>query len=526
MALNLNIPVLQEHPVFIAETRPQRIHQLLQEINSQDPADIATHLHNELETLNRQKVSSSQRTQALDCYRNLIINVTAALSADYINSTLPLEDKAKSAATACESLWLELGYGYKLVLIDLQNQLIKLRTDKSSALAIQRAMHAIAEYTLVHYQTYLTPPSHVWSDLHQLYFCAAKLGILYTNIPVDPVPTQAKTYARLLTSIEDTYKHTLLVSLAQPHHLTQQDISATADYLAHHIQSARVTAIEPLENSSGAFIINLTSDAPPIPYSKLKSEPNPDSELLLHTIDLIRGIHEDLSNLQNRSTPTNGSINADANHNDYIELLSYLITNWGISPKRIFSRSAKNGDIDIVAGIEDIHNTITATATANTPTNNSNPVAQAYQVTPSHWKILNISATGISIRRYHTAQKNIKVGGLIALKAKNEQQWSIGLVKWANCGTRDRLDIGVQLIAPNADSATAQTFQHGSHSKILILPEITAVNQAATIIAPRGTYIHGRLLTYTCNQKTLQVSLNRLIERTHEVERIQFDIMN
>jgi len=525
MALNLNIPVLQEHPVFIAETRPQRILQLLQEINSQDPVDIATHLHNELETLNRQKVSHSQRTQALDCYRNLIINVAAALSADYINATLPLEDKVKSAATACEALWLELGYGYKLVLIDLQNQLIKLRTDKSSALAIQRAMHAIAEYTLVHYQTYLTPPSHAWSDLHQLYFCAAKLGVLYTNIPADPTPTQAKTYARLLTSIEDTYKHTLLVSLAQPHHLIQQDISAIADYLAHHIQSARVTAIEPLENSSGTFIINLTSDAPPIPYGKLKSEPNPDSELLLHTIDLIRGIHEDLSKLQNRSTPANGSIDADANHNDYIELLSYLITNWGIAPKRVFNRSAKNGDIDIVAGIEDIHNIITASQTTNTA-NNSNPVAQAYQVTPSHWKILNISATGISIRRYHTAQKNIKVGGLIALKAKNEQQWSIGLVKWANCGTRDRLDIGVQLIAPYADSAMAQTFQHSSNSKILILPEISAMNQAATIIAPRGTYIQGRQLTFTYNKKTVQASLNRLVERTHEVERIQFNLMN
>lgn len=520
MALNLNIPALQEHSVFIAETRPQRILQLLQEINSQEPADIATHLHNELETLNRQKVSPNQRTQALDCYRSLIISVTTALAADYINSTLPLEDKAKSAATACEALWLELGYGYKLVLIDLQNQLIKLRTDKSSALAIQRAMHAIAEYTLVHYQTYLTPPSHVWSDLHQLYFCAAKLGILYNSIPADATPTQAKNHAHLLTSIEDTYKHTLLVSLAQPHHLIQQDISAVADYLAHHIQAARVTAIEPLENSSGAFIINLTSDAPPTPYSKLKSAPNPDSELLLHTIDLIRGIHEDLNKLQNRSVPANGSINADANHNDYIELLSYLITNWGISPKRIFNRSAKNGDIDIVAGIEDIHNIITASNA------NNDSSAQAYQVTPSHWKILNISANGISIRRYHTAKKNIKVGGLIALKAKNEQQWSIGLVKWANCGTRDRLDIGVQLIAPYADSAFAQAFQHSSNSKILKLPEISAMNQAATIIAPRGTYIHGRQLTFTCNHNSVQASLNRLIERTHDIERIQFNIMN
>ncbi|MDP3210290.1 hypothetical protein [Methylotenera sp.] len=523
MALNLNIPALLEHPVFIAETRPQKIHQLLQELNTQDAVDIATHLHNELETLNRQKVSPSQRMQALDCYRTLVIKTSNVLATDYINATLPLEDKAKSAATACEALWIELGYGYKLVLIDLQNQLIKLRTDKNSAIAIQRAMHAIAQHALVQYQTYQTPPSFIWSDLHQLYFCAAKLGIMHTVIADEPAQLSIKTYAHLLTSIEDTYKHTLLMSLAQPHHLIQQDISAIADYLAHHVSTARITAIEPLENSSGAFIINLTSDAPPIPFNKQKTAPNPDSELLLQTIDLIRDIHEDLNKLQNRTSPVNGSISPDANHNDYIALLAYLITNWGISPKRIFSRSAKNGDIEIVAGIDKIHNIITATSITN---DDSNLALNASHATPSRWKILNISATGISIRRYHNAEKNIKVGGLIALRGKNEQQWSIGVVKWANCGTRDRLDIGVQLIAPCAESAVAQTFQHSAISNILVLPEIVAVKQVATIIAPRGTYINGRQLTYTYNQKSEQVILNKLIERTHDFERIQFNIIH
>jgi hypothetical protein len=520
MVLNLNIPMLLEHPVFIAETRPQKIHQLLQEVNIQDAADVATHLHNELEILNRQKVSPNLRMQALDCYRTLIINTTGALAADYINTMLPLEDKAKSAALACESLWLELGYGYKLTLIDLQNQLIKLGTDKNSALAIYRAMHAIAEYAQVHYQTYLTPPNHIWSDLHQLYFCAAKLGIMHTNINDDTAQVTTKTYTHLLTSIEDIYKHTLLMSLAQPHHLTQQDISAIAEYLAHHVSTARITAIEPLENSSGAFIINLASDTPPTPYSKQKSAPNPDSELLIHTIDLIRDIHEDLNKLQNSTTPESGSISANANHNDYIELLAYLITNWGISPKRIFNRAAKNGDIEIVVGVKNIYSTINATQAT---VDGVSVFANTTQVTPSHWKVLNISATGISIRRHHTAEKNIKVGALIALRAKGEPLWSIGFIRWANCGSRDRLDIGVQLIAPYADSAIAQTFQHTSNSNILVLPAIAATKQATSIIAPRGTYINGRQLIFTCNQKSKLVALNKLIERTHDVERIQFN---
>lgn len=520
MALNLNIPGLSENPVFIAETRPQRIHQLLQELNTQDPIDIATHLHNELETLNRQKVPSSQRVQALDCYRELIVSVTSAMADEYIDATLPLEDKAKSAALACESLWLELGFGYKLVLIDLQNQLIKLRTDKSSALAIKRAIHAIAQYATVYYHTYRAPPNHVWSDLHQLYFCAAKLGILNTAIQDDATNKDHASDAQHLASIEDLYKHTLLMSLVQPPHLRQRDINTIAAYLGHHVGKARITAIEHLENSSGAFIINLTSDKPPTLYSKLKSAPNPDSDILLHTIDLIRDVHEDLSNLQTGKAPESGSISPDSNHNDYIELLTYLITNWGVPPKRIFNRSAKNEDIDVVVDIENIHNVIAATQ-------NGSLASASTNATPSHWKILNISATGLSIRRHHTAEKNIKVGGLIGLRGKNESQWSIGIIKWANCGTRDRLDIGIQLIAPNAESSVAQTFPHGnSNINILILPEITAVKQPASIIAPRGTYIDGRQLLYKHHNKSIQIALSKLIQRTHEVERFQFSVVN
>ncbi len=131
--------------MFIAETRPQKIEQLITELAVNNPEALAAHLHEELETLNRQKVSPNLRLQALETYRPHLINAVQSLAEAYMQATLPLQEKAKSAAAINESLWLELGYGYKLALIDLQNQLIKLGTDKSSALAIHRAIHAVSE---------------------------------------------------------------------------------------------------------------------------------------------------------------------------------------------------------------------------------------------------------------------------------------------------------------------------------------------------------------------------------------------
>lgn len=509
MAIKLNTPVLHEKPIYIAETRPQKIELLITQLKDHNPVSLATHLYEELETLNRQKVPPKLRLQALETYRPHLINAAQSLSKAYMQATLPLQEKAKSAAAICESLWLELGYGYKLVLIDLQNQLIKLGTDKSSALAIHRAIHAISEYTLVHYQTYVIPPSHIWSDLHQLYFCAVQLDIHHNAIE----PDRNKLNDGLLNTIENAYKHALLMSLAEPQQLTQHDIILIHDYLSHHIKHTLISAVVPLQNTTGAFIINLNSDSPPMQLGKQKSKPNPVSDVLLQTLDLLFAIHQDLKSLQNHQLPENNSIPAGANRSSYIQLLTHLIKNWGISPKRIFNRSLKNGDIELATGITALHHICSDI---------NQPVTAE---TLSRWKILNISPTGMAIRRHHTAEKNISVGALVGIRTNNEPRWDIGFVRWANCGTRDRLDVGIELIAAEALSAIAHAKDDAQNEQILLLPEIIAAKQAATIIAPIGTYQPARQLSIQCKNKIMQVMLTRLVEQTHLIERIQYSTL-
>ena len=513
MALNLTIPNLKDKPLIIAETRTPKIALSLLNLDKQHPLETATYLQTELEILNRQKVSVNNRIQALDAYRPLLISTAQALAEDYDNASLPLHDKAKLAASAAESLWLELGYGYKLALVDLQNQFIKLGTDKSSAYVIQRAIDALAEYALVCYQTYVTPPDFVWSDLHQLYFCAVQLGIQHLNIQNSNPVASDKLNSNSTVSIENTYKHALLMSLADPQHLAQKDVRLIANLLAFYVADAEIGAVTPLTSSSGAFIISLNSNKPPVPYSKLKEFPDADNDILLQTMILVRSIHQNLNSLKNGQLPKDGSIPADANSSDYIELLTYLIKHWGVIPKRIFNRSQKNGELELVTGIAAIHQ-------------HSNLEHTASKSMPSRWQILNISASGISIRRHPTADKNIKIGSLLGFKTKNETNWSLGLVRWANCGSKDRLDIGVQLIAPQAQSAIARIDERDSDEMVLLLPEIAAVKQAMTIIAPKGTYQPAQQLTLKYNNISQHVMLTKLIERSSQFERMQFSIIS
>ncbi|NOU24459.1 MAG: hypothetical protein HOO90_02870 [Methylotenera sp.] len=527
MALNLYIPTLKDNPIIIAETRPQKISQSLIAQHGKNLLDIASFLNSELEILNRQKISPSTRVQALDAYRPILISTAQALSEDYSIAALPLHDKAKLAAAAVESLWLELGYGYKLVLVDLQNQLIKLGTDKSSANAIQRAMHAVAEHALVYYQTYFTPPEHIWSDLHQLYFCAIKLGI--QNVKVDEDKSVVGSTSTHANTIENTYKHALLMSLADPQHLTQKNMRLAAEYLAFHVENAKISVVAPLEITTSCFVVDLSSNKPPVPYSKQKTAPNPDSDILLQTLDLVIAIHQDLSSLQNEQLPKDGGIPVNANRDEYIDLLTYLIKHWGVTQKRIFNRTKSQGEVDIVTGIPAIHyfsSSLNEAARAN-----KSPIGKAQTNdldTPhaSRWHIINISAIGMSVRRHPTAEKNIRIGSLLGFKTKDEQNWSVGLVRWASCGNRDRLDIGVQLIAPRAQSAIARINKTGREELVLLLPEIIAVKQLATIVARVGTYEPARQLSITYNNNTHVIMLTKVIERSHHFERIQYSVIS
>jgi len=350
MALTLNIPKVIDKPIIVAESRPQKILQALSDANNQNALELAAHITGELEVINRQKMPASNRIQALEAFRPALISNVETLASYYQNATLPLQDDAKLAAKAVELLWLELGYGYKIALIDLQHQLIKLGSEKTTVLTIARAMHAVSEQAMLYYQTYFDAPEQVWGDLHQLYFCAVQMGV--QSIKTESINSNDESR---ITTIEHIYKHALLMFLADPQHLTQEDMRLIANYLAYHANLAQISAVPPEDAEKAAFIISLNANLPPVPCVKKQKTFNSNTDIVLNTIDLVRTIHQQLGLLKEQKLPQDGSIPRHANIPEYVDLLTYLIKHWGITPKRIFNRSPENGEIELVTGITAIH---------------------------------------------------------------------------------------------------------------------------------------------------------------------------
>jgi hypothetical protein len=182
MPLSLKIPALSEKPLLIAETRAAKLFEFVEKLPLNNPLQAAATLLDEMEILNRQRIAPDARIRALEIYRPVLLRISEMLATYYAAATLPLPAQAKEYAAVAESLWLELGYGYKLALIDQQGKLFTLGGSKTNALILQRAIESLGKLAMVYYQTYVTPPGSLWQDLHQLYAHAAQESLLDVEI--------------------------------------------------------------------------------------------------------------------------------------------------------------------------------------------------------------------------------------------------------------------------------------------------------------------------------------------------------
>ncbi len=529
MALSLELPALEDKPLIIAETRSQKITQFISNLPLAKPLEAATLLFDEMEILNRQKVSADARVKALEIYRVTVISLTENLAEEYCSAPMPLPQQAKEHVAAAESLWRELSYGYKLALIDSQTKFFSLNSSKSIALIVQRAMEALCQLAMISYETYSTVAGNIWSDLHQLYFFAVQQSLHEIELTANGDQTGAG-------SINHTYKQALLMSLTDPQHLPPQNIKQVADYISRYSDHTQLQGIAPLENPAGIFLVSLNADKPPIPYSKNLKQADQGNDILLITMDLARLVHQHIQMLQADNPTKNSGLPDNATDPDYLDMLVYLIKHWGASPKRIYNRSRKNDGVELGIGIATAHYFVNS-ENHNTAPNGMSDVteisahitrkssASQKKFSPSRWQVLNISAGGMALRKSPDAEVTVRVGDLLSVKNIGESHWSVGVLRWISNNDQQQLDIGTQLIAPEAKAAGAREPDQKEFEPVLLLPEIPAIKQPSSVVSACGMYSPARILELGEHGKISRIMLTRLVERTNSFERFQFSYL-
>ncbi len=508
MVLNLNVPVLVDHPLIVAETRPAKIIKFLNALPVTNILETSQALQEELEILNRQKVAADTRIKALETYRPAIIATTESLASHYCNAPLPLPEQEKQYAALANTLWTEMAYGYKLALLDFEAKLFKFGGTKPIALCLHRILDALRMQLEIYYETYRAQPPSLWGELHQVYSFAVQRE-LETSTVEDPVRNQ-------LLPISHIYKQALLLSLADPQHLSQRDIKLTCDYITRFAHLTQLQRPETIENPAAIFLISSNRDKPPVPLGKRLRKVDEEQDFFLLTMDLARQIHQHIKQGQLGPFPAQAGLPESASQPRYQDLLTYLLRHWGASPKRIFTRTPKNDGIELAIGLPALHHTL---ITKNLSTSDNIPGKLPRN---SRWQALNISAGGMALRKLPAAEAHLHIGDLVGVRISHTTHWAIGVLRWASHTENRHLDIGIQLLAPEAKPINMQTEDNGA-VPLFLLPEIPTLKQSPSLIGAPGTYGPAKTIELLLEDGSHQrVMITRLIERTNQFDHFQF----
>jgi hypothetical protein len=526
MPLKLSLPETGESLQSKAEIRPRRIKAWLEALPLANIVEGARSVSDALISLNRTPLDADTRFKLLELYSTGINNLVPELEHKYTMVALPLPEKSRQAANLARRLYVELAYGYKMILLErLEKKRISIGGRKRLPLLIQRAMAALSKSLCAFYKTYSPTPPGVWSEIHQLAHLA-----LQHRLHDEPLDGGAN-------SISSTYKQALLLALANPHKLMQGEVDKVTDYLLKNGNLAKLYPMKDTQNTTGVFRVNLDSDAPPKSLEQ-NAKARMHNHILLGTDALVSALNEQIAKLESARAQKILNMPDHAKQASYLNLLRRLLKDWTFMPKRKFQRMANNTVMQICIGLRATFHFISSRSEGakagaldfRSDTQAGSPdegkSAQAQFVT-SEWAVTNESAGGMGLKCVSGINQPVRIGEIIGLRADEGQVWNIGVVRRVFSDNPEHLGLGVQMMAPVADPIIIKPVVAGpkeTFQAALLLPEIRPLQQPATIVALPATFRSKLEYLVYKNNVISHVRAMRLVEQTASFDQFQFSV--
>ena len=489
MELKLSLPTYPPLPKADVETRPKQVQEWLDALPMANSQEAGRKLVDAIAATNSVKLGEEARCALLELYRATAIMLRPSLQQLYESKSLPLSDKSQQVAALQRELYGELANGYKLALLDLSGRRANSSTSKLAPLALARVIACLGGVLEIYYETYAPAPAAIWSELHRLYWYAAKQNLHNLAIAEGDHSTVNMAYAKVL-----------LLALADPYRLSQSQLALANAYLSQYGQQALLQALGPTENKHGLFLVRLDGDKPPKALMHYQGVTDARTDIILNSIPLARLLHQHIQALDAGQTPAKLGLPAGANPVAYREILKRLIKQWGVAPKRTFKRAPCQANAQVCGGISALHHMLSVGEIALPQDNQTLTVelsdtlhATGSQLTFNcvRWVRVNESAGGVALAKNPGSYTKIKVGDIIGVETGASGAWGVALVRWMQTDAEKRVELGAQMLAPQADAIAVKPVIAAANALFqpaLLLPEVAALQQSACIVAARGSY--------------------------------------
>ena len=532
-------------------------------------------LYEALIDLNHQDIPAQQRFKTLELLHKPVNYVTENMKKHFIGQTLPLSATTLKIAHLSREMTHAFATGYKVLVME-QIAGVGRKDKKLLITATHRSIKLLSLVLLRTYQVYEPYPDSVWLEIHSLYRYAEDNHLHKSKVADDTAPQQDPS------SITDAYKQVLLLALACPYrlrHSEAEEIYHALEEWAHYSELQAVGA----NDEDTLFAVNLDSDQPPS-YLVLRDRAEiRNTRRLLNTRKLAHRVRKALA--EKRESGSSGKQQMRTNtlrqlmlawgvmpkrrssrvkeHSQIIAAMGLSTIHYFVSGEVAFNNAslapACQPDQGAGAGIPRFQDRARFQAKMlggqegklpdvwemnyriegqDGPSNTEMAVALAATggmgIDINHcaqsWKMVNVSAGGYCLLWDNPETTRAQVGELMGIREQSDPDtfhWRLGVIRWLKVAEKRGLELGVQMLSPGAVAIAARLDKkiranNEDHTRGLLLPKITSIQQSSTLLLPSPPFKVGHTIIANCHGKDLRMKLTKLFENTGSFAQFQF----
>jgi hypothetical protein len=552
---HLHAPNPTQPRLSFCEATPRDLKRWIAGLPKASIGETARLLYQAMGEVNLLLTPSDNRLNLLELLRPEVYFVCQHLERHFLHQAIMLDERSRKISNLCQALQSHLAIGYKQIVLRIAPKFSKDRAGLVST-ALQRAAHALKGQLLRATQLYSSPPEHLWLELHQLYRSAAELQLQHRRVHDD--------LASLTTelSLEQTYIAALLLGSARCNQLRQNQIARLAEVLEPW---SALLKLHPARPDDGLLAVSAQIDAGPRYRNMFRSEQQAgllgfDPQPLVNAIE-AHLLHQDTSTPL--SVPTGLSF----------DTLQHLHAAWGQAAERSFQRTVGQGNLTVCVGMSALHFYLGGERSFSDmlkhpgarAANFSNAVAkgekdswsQAFDAAPQnneqflpyeeiqydhlvedesstdaapHYStyalpVINHSPGGYCLAWPNEVPAELQAGEMLGVQDSVSLGWSIAVIRWIRqvCGGTQ---MGIELVAPHAQPCGLQLVRsrddHSQYLRGLLLPEISAIDVPATLLAPRLPFQEGNKVLINTQGEEHRAGLDRRVASTHSFNQFAY----
>jgi hypothetical protein len=515
---------------FCESSRPAAVRNWAQSLPATRVSYTSVLLYKALPEISRLRTSADHRLEMLEALRPSVQQCIQGLAKHFLNQPLVLPEAPLKSAVIAQALQKHMAVGYLAVLESLTSQRKKgTQPDPRLGLSLHRAITGYGLMLLRSYQLYSPTPGNLWLDLHSLYRIAEDHQLL-DQVVADPFQVHSSS-----STVSHAYIRILLLACARPNQMRQTDVSATYNLLESWSHLARIRDAR-APDSGSLFLINLSADLAPM-YKSRFAGGSQDALRELDLAPLLAGLRRD-PRLDHSSPHTSHAVPPS--------LLEHLQQAWGATQQRSFQRRPGKSSIQLCVGLSSLHHHTAGRqsladflGTSELEDIDLGPAGDSWVSAPGQgassrrredFRIYSVpvgdsSPGGYRLDWRDNLSPQIKAGEVLGLREVGRHRWSLGVIRWLQQDT-ETTRLGVQLLAPSVTAYGAAVEQSGGDysdfRRVLMLPELKAANQPATLITAFAPFQEGQRVRLNRHGDVFTATLQRRIFSTGSVSQFTF----